>query len=67
MRGSPCANFKHADWLQQVWFAGSHSDVGASYYGKRSPPLLAVALRQPLGILLAVGRSGLALHFQLHQ
>nr|WP_271500869.1 DUF2235 domain-containing protein [Bradyrhizobium sp. CCBAU 11357] len=24
--------FKHADWLQQVWFAGNHSDVGGSYW-----------------------------------
>ncbi|WP_338696226.1 MULTISPECIES: phospholipase effector Tle1 domain-containing protein [Bradyrhizobium] len=23
--------FKHSNWLQQVWFAGSHSDVGGSY------------------------------------
>ncbi|WOS67101.1 phospholipase effector Tle1 domain-containing protein [Sinorhizobium fredii] len=23
--------FKHPDWLQQVWFAGNHSDVGYSY------------------------------------
>ncbi|MHC2440321.1 hypothetical protein ACVMB0_007696 [Bradyrhizobium sp. USDA 4451] len=28
---------------------------------------VAVALRQPLGILLAVGGPGLAFHFQLHQ
>jgi hypothetical protein len=20
-------NFKHLDWLQQVWFAGNHSDA----------------------------------------
>ncbi|MBB2737071.1 MULTISPECIES: DUF2235 domain-containing protein [Bradyrhizobium] len=25
VRGSPCAKFQ-ADWLQQVWFAGNHSD-----------------------------------------
>nr|WP_176536689.1 MULTISPECIES: DUF2235 domain-containing protein [Sinorhizobium] len=23
--------FKHPDWLQQVWFAGNHFDVGCSY------------------------------------
>ncbi|WP_354105416.1 DUF2235 domain-containing protein [Bradyrhizobium sp. LB14.3] len=22
---------KYPDWLQQVWFAGNHSDVGGSY------------------------------------
>ncbi|WP_161536964.1 phospholipase effector Tle1 domain-containing protein [Bradyrhizobium sp. LCT2] len=32
MGGAALARYlKHPDWLQQVWFAGNHSDVGGSY------------------------------------
>ena len=51
--------------IQQVWFAGAHSDVGGGYYAKGSVPLLSDT---PLKWMMnEAGKAGLTLEKHLDQ
>jgi hypothetical protein len=62
----------HAARLQEAREVGALAQLGNAQFdrtgaGLPDPVAVAIALRQAFGVLLAIGRPGLALDFQLHQ